>query len=79
MPAYNAEKTLLKTHSEVLSQNIVDLVIIVDDGSTDDTQDWLVKINQDFGWSISSLSSNQGKAIPTFCQSWKKGSRLACF
>ncbi len=37
MPAYNAEKTLLLTHKEVLDQEIVDLVILVDDASQDRT------------------------------------------
>jgi len=37
MPAYNAAKTLQKTYDEVMEQGIVDLVIIVDDGSHDDT------------------------------------------
>jgi len=37
MPAYNAAKTLKKTYDEVMEQKIVDLVIIVDDGSHDDT------------------------------------------
>ena len=37
MPAYNAEKTLLRTHAEVLAQGIVDLVIVVDDKSIDKT------------------------------------------
>ncbi len=37
MPAYNAEKTLLKTYEEVMAQDIVDLVIFVDDASSDDT------------------------------------------
>jgi len=37
MPAYNAEKTLRKTHSEVLNEEIVDLVLVVDDKSTDRT------------------------------------------
>ncbi len=37
MPAYNAEKTLQRTYDEVMSQNVVDLVIIVDDASSDDT------------------------------------------
>jgi glycosyltransferase involved in cell wall biosynthesis len=37
MPAYNAEKTLRKTYDEVMAQNIVDLVVIVDDDSRDDT------------------------------------------
>ena len=37
MPAYNAAKTIRQTYQEVIHQGIVDLVIIVDDGSTDDT------------------------------------------
>jgi glycosyltransferase involved in cell wall biosynthesis len=37
MPAYNAEKTLRKTWEEVMEQEIVDLVIVVDDGSRDNT------------------------------------------
>lgn len=37
MPAYNAAKTLLKTYEEVMDNEIVDLVIIVDDASNDDT------------------------------------------
>ena len=37
MPAYNAAKTLAITHAEVLDQGIVDRIILVDDGSRDDT------------------------------------------
>jgi glycosyltransferase involved in cell wall biosynthesis len=37
MPAYNAAKTLRKTHAEVLAQGIVDLIIVVDDKSRDET------------------------------------------
>ncbi|MDT8273399.1 MAG: glycosyltransferase family 2 protein, partial [Desulfomonilia bacterium] len=37
MPAYNAEKTLRQSYDEVMAQGIVDLVIIVDDKSADDT------------------------------------------
>ncbi len=37
MPAYNAAKTLRKTYDEVMEQGVVDLVIVVDDGSRDDT------------------------------------------
>ena len=37
MPAYNAEKTLLKTYEEVMAQGIVDMVILVDDASSDNT------------------------------------------
>src|SRR5258706_4884443 len=37
MPAYNAAKTLRQTHAEVREQQIVDTIILVDDGSHDDT------------------------------------------
>ncbi len=37
MPAYNAAQTLRKTHQEVMDQEIVDLVIVVDDASHDET------------------------------------------
>ena len=37
MPAYNAAQTLRKTWEEVMAQEIVDLVIVVDDGSRDET------------------------------------------
>ena len=37
MPAYNAAQTLKKTYDEVMAQGIVDLVVLVDDGSYDET------------------------------------------
>jgi len=37
MPAYNAAKTLEKTHAEVLEQGVVDQIILVDDASRDNT------------------------------------------
>ena len=37
MPAYNAAQTLKKTWDEVMAQEIVDLIIVVDDGSRDET------------------------------------------
>jgi glycosyltransferase involved in cell wall biosynthesis len=37
MPAYNAERTLQRTHAEVMDQGIVDLVVVVDDKSCDRT------------------------------------------
>lgn len=37
MPAYNAAKTIVKTYDEVMAQEVVDLVIVVDDASKDDT------------------------------------------
>ena len=37
MPAYNAAQTLRVTYDEVMMHDIVDLVILVDDGSSDDT------------------------------------------
>ena len=37
MPAYNAASTLERTHAEVLAQGVVDLVVVVDDQSRDET------------------------------------------
>jgi len=37
MPAYNAARTLRQTYDEVMAQGIVDLVILVDDASRDET------------------------------------------
>lgn len=37
MPAYNAAKTLIMTYNEVMAQQVVDQVIVVDDGSRDET------------------------------------------
>jgi len=37
MPAYNAARTLQRTYDEVMGQRIVDLVIVVDDASHDET------------------------------------------
>jgi len=37
MPAYNAARTLRQTYLEVQAQQIVDAIILVDDGSRDDT------------------------------------------
>jgi len=39
MPAYNAAKTLERTHREVMEQDYVDQVILVDDASDDSTAD----------------------------------------
>src|SRR2546423_15019076 len=37
MPAYNAARTLRQTYHEVMTHGIVDLVIVVDDASHDET------------------------------------------
>jgi glycosyltransferase involved in cell wall biosynthesis len=37
MPAYNAAATLVRTHQEIMDQGLVDLVIVVDDCSKDET------------------------------------------
>lgn len=37
MPAYNAARTVLTTYDEVMAQGIVDLVVLVDDASRDET------------------------------------------
>jgi glycosyltransferase involved in cell wall biosynthesis len=37
MPAYNAASTIRRTYDEVMAQGVVDLVVVVDDGSRDET------------------------------------------
>jgi glycosyltransferase involved in cell wall biosynthesis len=37
MPAYNAARTLRQTYDEVVAQGVVDLIIVVDDASSDET------------------------------------------
>ena len=37
MPAYNAARTVRQTHADVREQQLVDAIILVDDGSRDDT------------------------------------------
>jgi glycosyltransferase involved in cell wall biosynthesis len=37
MPAYNAARTLRRTYDEVMAQRIIDLIIVVDDASQDET------------------------------------------
>src|SRR5882762_478790 len=37
MPAYNSARTLRRTYDEVMAQEVVDLVIVVDDASADET------------------------------------------
>jgi len=37
MPAYNAAQTLRKTYDEIINQEIVDIIIVVDDASHDET------------------------------------------
>lgn len=44
MPAYNAAETLVKTYNELMSTGVVDLVIIVDDASTDKTTEYARKL-----------------------------------
>ena len=44
MPAYNAEKTLLKTYNEI-PKDIVDEIILTDDASTDNTVEITKKLN----------------------------------
>ena len=37
MPAYNAARTIQTTYDEVMRQGVVDLVVLVDDASRDET------------------------------------------
>jgi len=55
MPAYNAAKTLHMTYAE-LPHDVVDLVILVDDGSSDET----IKIAHDLGLELFVHNRNYG-------------------
>jgi glycosyltransferase involved in cell wall biosynthesis len=55
MPAYNAAKTLHLTYAD-LPQNVVDLVIVVDDGSSDET----ARIARDLGLELFIHDRNYG-------------------
>ena len=55
MPAYNAAKTLHMTYAE-LPHDVVDLVILVDDGSKDDT----IRIARDLGLELFVHDRNYG-------------------
>ena len=37
MPAYNAARTMRQTYDEAMAQGIVDLCVVVDDASRDET------------------------------------------
>src|SRR6266487_2925963 len=37
MPAYNAERTLVKTYKEIVACGVVDQIVVVDDASSDNT------------------------------------------
>lgn len=55
MPAYNAEKTLVKTYKDI-SKGTVDKVILVDDGSNDKT----IKVAKRLGLEVFSHPQNRG-------------------
>lgn len=55
MPAFNAAKTIAKTFGDV-PKSVVDEVIVVDDGSTDDTID----VAKSLGLTVISHQKNQG-------------------
>ncbi|MCX6612905.1 MAG: glycosyltransferase, partial [Acidobacteria bacterium] len=55
MPAYNAAKTLRMTYTE-LPHDVVDLVIVVDDGSKDET----IRIARELGLELFVHNQNYG-------------------
>ena len=65
MPAYNAARTLQRTYEEVMEQGIVDLVIVVDDASHDET----VAIAR----TLSILAPAPDRNSPRIC-AWNSGS-----
>ncbi len=69
MPAYNAAKTLRMTYAD-LPHDMVDLVILVDDGSSDET----ARIARELAWSCSSTTATTATA-PTRRPATAKRSR----
>jgi glycosyltransferase involved in cell wall biosynthesis len=64
IPAYNEEDTILEVIERVLRQGCVREIIVVDDGSTDNTAVMLSSINSpDVPVQIIKHSSNQGKGM----------------
>lgn len=55
MPAYNAAKTLEKTYRDI-PKGVVDKVLVIDDGSSDQT----VKVAKKLGLSVTSHPQNRG-------------------
>src|SRR5665647_1320221 len=55
MPAYNAEKTLVQTYSEI-PKDIVDTIILTDDASSDRT----VKVAEELGIKTLVHDANEG-------------------
>ena len=74
MPAYNAAKTLRMTYQE-LPHDVVDLVILVDDGSKDDT----IKIARERGLEIFVHNRNYGYGAnqkTCYREAWRAGADI---
>ena len=76
MPAYNAEKTLLKTYEEVMSQGIVDMVILVDDASSDNTAKVAAAFPGQKFLFMNAISATGATRKPVTGWRWKKGRML---
>jgi glycosyltransferase involved in cell wall biosynthesis len=72
MPAYNAEKTLLKTYEEVMAQGIVDLVIFVDDASSDNTVKIASGLPQTKFTLTTIIAATAATKKPVIVSRWKK-------
>jgi glycosyltransferase involved in cell wall biosynthesis len=73
MPAYNAEKTLLKTYEEVMAQGVVDLVILVDDASPDNTAKVAASFPGQKFLFMNAISATEAIRKPVTGWRWKKG------
>jgi len=62
VPAFNEEKTLKQSLSRLISQNYITQIIIINDGSTDDTAKIIIDFNNlDSRIEVVSNHSNKGK------------------
>jgi CDP-glycerol glycerophosphotransferase len=69
IPAYNAEKTLVKSVSSAIRQSLDDAlyeIIIIDDGSTDDTPSLLEQLGKQAG--NIAVHANKENRGPGFCR-----------
>jgi glycosyltransferase involved in cell wall biosynthesis len=73
MPAYNAAQTLRMTYDEVMAQEIVDLVIVVDDKSSDETVSIASKLPNVIVYSHDRNRGYGGNQKTSYAEALKRG------
>ena len=73
MPAYNAaRKWLQRTYEEVMAQGIVDLAIVVDDASHDETRRYRADVGERAGGSASENRGYGGTKKLVIASRWRR-------